>query len=136
MSMAIQEKFDAMRPGETLRFPILEASATFGSERLLESGQSLGSNFDAFIEKHRATHDIRIEGDYLVVMARCACRRDGQSPYAALSPLHVNDARAISESNGAGDLLALRPQGPISQRNFDCSVRPGRDDAGPAAPDR
>jgi hypothetical protein len=62
MSMAIQEKFDAMRPGETLRFPILETSGPFGDERLLQSGQSLGSNFDDFIEKHRATHDIRREG--------------------------------------------------------------------------
>ena len=56
--------------------------------------------------------------------------------HAATSPLHVNDVRGISESNGAGGLRALRPERPVSKRNAARLVWCRRDDAGPAAPDR
>jgi hypothetical protein len=42
----------------------------------------------------------------------------------------------ISEADGSGDLLALRPQGPVPERNAARPARPRRDDAGPAAPNR
>jgi hypothetical protein len=67
MSMATSEEFHAMRPGDTMRVPIFEASATFGDERLLQSGVSLGSNFDKFIGDHRFTHQIVIDGDHLII---------------------------------------------------------------------
>jgi hypothetical protein len=56
--------------------------------------------------------------------------------HAIVSPLRIHDARAISESNGASGLLALRPERPVPEGNAAGYVRPGRDDAGPAAPDR
>jgi stage V sporulation protein K len=47
--------------------------------------------------------------------------------HAAISPLHVNDSRAISEINGAGDLLALRPQRPVPESDVECAT--SRDNA-------
>lgn len=72
MSMKTKEKFDAMRPGECLSFPLTEASTTFAHERFLEDGDSLGSTFDRFIRDHQASHYISVCGDYLVVTRKSA----------------------------------------------------------------
>ncbi len=67
MSMATVEKFHGLRSGQTEQFPILEAGAAFADERY--QGQiPLGSNFDRFIREHAATHKMRVERDYLIVM--------------------------------------------------------------------
>jgi len=72
MPTKTKEKFDAMRPGECLSFLLTEASASFADERLLEGGDSLGSNFDRFIREHQTSHYISIGGDYLVVTRKAA----------------------------------------------------------------
>jgi hypothetical protein len=69
MSMATKEKFDALRSGQTVRFPLLEASATFADERY-QGRISLGSNFDRFLREHAVTHQIRVDEDYFIVTKR------------------------------------------------------------------
>jgi hypothetical protein len=66
MSMATVEKFHGLRSGQTEQFPILEASAVFADERY-QGRIPLGSNFDRFMREHAATHQIRVERDYLIV---------------------------------------------------------------------
>ena len=72
MSTKTKEKFDAMRPGECLSFPLTEASATFADERFLDDGDSLGPNFDRFIREHQASHYISVCGNDLVVTRKKA----------------------------------------------------------------
>jgi len=50
-----------------MRVPLLEGSATFGDERTPQDGVSAASNLERFISDHLATHNIRIENDYLFI---------------------------------------------------------------------
>jgi hypothetical protein len=67
MALKTHEKFESLKPGETARFPIEEASVAFGDERVPQTGHSLGTNFDRFVRHHRKTHRIEINDHECVV---------------------------------------------------------------------
>lgn len=72
MSITMKEKFDAMRPGESLSFLMTEARVAFAAEHSHDDGDSFGTHFARLIREHQVSHYISVCGDYLIVTRKAA----------------------------------------------------------------